>query len=130
MGWPNVILILGTFFLTVVGRGSLGRVRNGKLGAGRGDAVGTPGGRCRHVPQGPRGRPPPDAPARRASALTEGLLARGSRPVTAFPEIIPVALWHELAAYSCGGSCGIGTTIPHRIPYSLFLAKRPSIPGQ
>jgi hypothetical protein len=39
MGWPNVILILGTFFLTLVGLGSLGRFRNRKLVAGQEDAL-------------------------------------------------------------------------------------------
>src|SRR6476660_9178399 len=48
-------------------------------------------------------------------------------PVTAFPGLrVPVALWHRLAAYSCGGSCGIGTWVPHRIPSSLSC-ERPSI---
>jgi hypothetical protein len=41
---------------------------------------------------------------------TAGLLARGSPPVTAFPESSPVALWLGLAADSCGGSCGLGAT--------------------
>src|ERR687892_639007 len=59
----------------------------------------------------------PGHPARHATDLTAGLLACGSPPVTAFPGSTPVALWHELAAYSCGGSCGIGTSIPHRIPF-------------
>jgi len=50
-----------------------------------------------------------------------GLLARGSLPCTAFP----VSQWHvgaRLAAYSCGGSHGIGASFkaikatPHRVP--------------
>src|ERR1700674_2333542 len=57
----------------------------------------------------------------------------GSR-VTArhrLPGTVPVALWFGLAAYSCGGSCGIGTWEPvlpflHRIPCSLSR-ERPSI---
>ena len=69
-------------------------------------------------------------PAQRSTELTAGLLARGSPPVTAFPGRNPVALWHELAADSCGGSCGFGPEDPHRIPFSLFDTKRPSIPGQ
>jgi hypothetical protein len=56
-------------------------------------------------------------PARRATDLTAGLLARGSPPVTAFPGTVPVALWHELAADSCGGSCGFGK---NPAPHSLF----------
>jgi hypothetical protein len=39
---------------------------------------------------------------------------------------IPVAEWQGLAAYSCGGSCGLGTLFPHRIPCSLSL-ERPSM---
>src|SRR5262245_40287334 len=40
----------------------------------------------------------------------------------AFPGLlVPVAVGHRLAAYSCGGSCGIGTWVPHRIPSSLSL---------
>src|ERR1700686_2489020 len=40
------------------------------------------------------------------------------------PGDVPVALWFGLAAYSCGGSCGIGTLgtmfpFLHRIPCSL-----------
>ena len=35
--------------------------------------------------------------------------------------------WYGLAAYSCGGSCGIGTFVPHRIPCSLSC-ERPSMP--
>src|SRR5438445_1292691 len=67
-------------------------------------------------------RPAPRHPARPATESTAGLLARGSPPVTAFPGfLLPVAVWHRLAAYSCGGSCGIGTWVPHRIPYSLSL---------
>jgi|SRR4249920_2976135 hypothetical protein len=47
------------------------------------------------------------------------------------PGTIPVALWFGLAAYSCGGSCGIGIwelMLPslHRIPCSLSR-ERPSI---
>jgi len=77
------------------------------------------------VPQ--QNRPVPRHPARTATGSTAGLLARGSMPVTAFPgSRVPVALWYRLAAYSCGGSCGIGTWVPHRIPSSLSC-ERPSI---
>src|SRR5262249_55538860 len=69
-------------------------------------------------------RPAPRHPARPATESTAGLLARGSSPVTAFP-VFPVALWHGLAAYSCGGSCGVGTAVPHHIPCSLSR-ERPS----
>ena len=72
-----------------------------------------------------RNRPAPRHPARPATESTAGLLARGSPPVTAFPDV-PVAVWYGLAAYSCGGSCGIGTCVPHRIPCSLSR-ERPSM---
>jgi len=68
----------------------------------------------------------PGAPRRVTTESTAGLLARGSPPVTAFPGLFPVAMWHGLAAYSCGGSCGFGTVVPHRIPCSLS-DERPSI---
>jgi hypothetical protein len=73
-------------------------------------------------------RPAPRHPARLATESTAGLLARGSPPVTAFPGFLPVALWHGLAAYSCGGSRGIGAFAPHRIPCSLSR-ERPSTAG-
>src|ERR1700728_1501567 len=66
-----------------------------------------------------------EAPRPAATVSTAGLLARGSPPVTAFPDG-PVAQWYGLAAYSCGGSCGFGTFVPHRIPCSLSY-ERPSI---
>jgi len=69
-----------------------------------------------------KGRAASRHPARRATDLTAGLLARGSPPVTAFPGTIPVALWHELAADSCGGSCGFGPGRP--APHSLFTLRR------
>jgi hypothetical protein len=71
-------------------------------------------------------RPALRHPAQHASESTVGLLACGSPPVTAFPGIVPVAVWHGLAAYSCGGSCGLGTSVPHRIPCSLSC-ERPSM---
>ena len=71
-------------------------------------------------------RSAPRHPARHTLESTAGLLARGSVPVAAFPGMTPVA-WHGLAAYSCGGSCGIGTLVPHRIPCSLSC-ERPSTP--
>src|SRR5215469_18927361 len=49
----------------------------------------------------------------------------GSR-VTAcrrLPGKYPVAVGDRLAAHSCGGSCGLGTEVPHRIPVGLFRWK-------
>lgn len=59
-----------------------------------------------------------------------GLLARGSgasRPPSRrrpgnWPEAVSVALWGKLAAYSCGGSPGIGRNAPS--PCSLFSIRR------
>jgi hypothetical protein len=47
-----------------------------------------------------------------------GLLARGSTHPLGLPETqrVPVAGGGVLAAYSCGGSRGIGET-PHRVPF-------------
>src|SRR5437588_11243014 len=73
-----------------------------------------------------RNRPAPRHPARPATESTAGLLARGSPPVTAFPGDPSGRVWYGLAAYSCGGSCGIGTCVPHRIPCSLSR-ERPSM---
>jgi hypothetical protein len=70
-------------------------------------------------------RPAPRHPARAATESTAGLLACGSPPVTAFPGRTPVALWHGLAAYSCGGSCGLGTT--GSAPHSLFALARETV---
>src|SRR5712671_2190760 len=93
----------------------------------------------RATPRGPKvpngvqdaNRPSAEAP-RPAHDRIDGR-SPGSR-VTArhrLPGDIPVALWFGLAAYSCGGSCGIGTLgtmfpLLHRIPCSLSR-ERPSI---
>ena len=67
-------------------------------------------------------------PARATTESTAGLLARGSPPVTAFPGFVPVAMWHGLAAYSCGGSCGIGTSFRTAFPVRSRLRDRRSRP--
>src|SRR5258707_227484 len=53
-----------------------------------------------------RGTPPGTRPNRRQVSWLAG--HRPSPP----SRDIPVALWFGLAAYSCGGSCGIGTLEP------------------
>src|SRR5579871_5712879 len=67
-------------------------------------------------------RPTAEAPRPANRESTVGLLARGSPPVTAFPGHSPVAQWYGLAAYSCGGSCGIGKPDerPDSAPHSLL----------
>jgi hypothetical protein len=87
----------------------------------------------RAAPQGNRpdrvldwSRSAPRHPARATNESTAGLLARGSPPVTAFPGLVPVAMWHGLAAYSCGGSCGIGTSFRTAFPVRSRV-ERPSI---
>jgi hypothetical protein len=67
-------------------------------------------------------------PARATTESTAGLLARGSPPVTAFPGFVPVAMWHGLAAYSCGGSCGIGTWFRTAFPLHSRVRDRRSRP--
>jgi hypothetical protein len=68
----------------------------------------------------PRGTPPGPRPNQRQVSWLAG--RRPSPP----SRVVPVAMWHGLAAYSCGGSCGLGTFAPHRIPCSLSR-ERPSI---
>ena len=68
----------------------------------------------------PRGTPPGPRPNQRQVSRLAG--RRPSPP----SRVVPVAMWHGLAAYSCGGSCGLGTFVPHRIPCSLSR-ERPSI---
>src|SRR6516165_5831449 len=60
------------------------------------------------VPGAAQGSRSTEAPRPATPEPTAGLLARGFSPVTAFPDD-PVASWLGLAAYSCGGSCGLGT---------------------
>ncbi len=80
----------------------------------------------------PRGhdsdRPPPGHPARRATELTAGLLARGSPPVTAFPGS---PQWHcgtSSPLTVAGAAADLGAD---PAPHSLFTlhSKRPSIQG-
>src|SRR5215831_20679992 len=73
-------------------------------------------------------RPAPRHPARATTESTAGLLARGSPPVTAFPGFAPVAMWHGLAAYSCGGSCGLGTWFRTAFPVRSRVRDRRSQP--
>src|SRR5262249_34117395 len=61
-----------------------------------------------------RGTPPGPRPNRRQVSWLAG-----RRPSPPSRVAHPVAEWHRLAAYSCGGSCGGGTGVPHRIPSSL-----------
>jgi hypothetical protein len=70
-------------------------------------------------------RPAPRHPARTISNRRQVSWLAGHRPSPP-SRVAPVALWHGLAAYSCGGSCGIGTWVPHRIPCWLSREK-PSI---
>src|SRR5262249_27091785 len=51
----------------------------------------------------PRGTPPGPRPNQRQVSWLAG--RRPSPP----SRVVPVAMWHGLAAYSCGGSCGLGT---------------------
>jgi hypothetical protein len=69
-----------------------------------------------------RGTPPGHEPNQRQVSWLAG--RRPSPP----SRVVPVAMWYGLAAYSCGGSCGLGTCVPHRIPCSLSR-ERPSITG-
>src|SRR5438876_3072176 len=48
------------------------------------------------------------------------LMIRRPPRSTLFPY---TTLFRSLAADSCGGSCGLGTRIPHRIPCSLFRSE-------
>lgn len=52
-------------------------------------------------------------------AAQAGLLARGSRPRSAFPGMNPVADGGRLSAHSCGGSHGSGPRrgCPYRVPF-------------
>ena len=68
-----------------------------------------------------RGTPPGCVANRRQVSWLAG--RRPSPP----SRVDPVAAWQGLAAYSCGGSCGMGTDpVPHRIPCWLSC-ERPSI---
>src|SRR5919198_5385731 len=71
-----------------------------------------------------RAAPRPPAGARPNQRQVSWLAGRRPSPPS---RILPVAQWHGLAAYSCGGSCGLGTVVPHHIPCSLSR-ERPSIP--
>jgi hypothetical protein len=54
--------------------------------------------------------------------MSAGFLARGSSPSACLPGLLQWLCWPWLAAHSCGRSRGLGTEIPHRVPYQ-FLAE-------
>src|SRR4051794_13442136 len=68
-----------------------------------------------------------DPPSRHGyERLAAGLLARGSPPRPAFPGLAQWRVGLRLAAYSCGGSAGLG---PRAAPASLLVPSREPPPA-
>jgi hypothetical protein len=80
----------------------------------------------RPEPYGPRTVPRHPARTLAFDLAKAGLLARGSLPRIAFPELGSSG-YHDarLAAYSCGGSHGIGPERRHRVPFSPLKIRGP-----
>jgi hypothetical protein len=78
---------------------------------------------ARYQSMGPGGTPPGPRPNRRQVSWLAG-----RRPSPPSRDVVPVATWHGLAAYSCGGSCGLGTLFRTAFPVRSRMRDRRSRP--